>query len=97
MSATAQPVNGAGTGVASLRLRLAVDKSALVEHFAAARPSATSATMTAVDRMGFRMRAQLAEGLKGVRVNFPVEVRSSEQARTVLVSMLREARAAEPR
>jgi len=44
MSATAQPVNGAGTGVASLRLRLAVDKSALVEHFAAARPSATSAT-----------------------------------------------------
>jgi len=59
--------------------------------------AAESATMTAVDRMGFRMRAQLAEGLKGVRVNFPVEVRSSEQARTVLVSMLREARAAEPR
>ncbi len=31
-------------GVASFRLRLAVDKSALVEHFAAARPSATAAT-----------------------------------------------------
>jgi len=40
MSAVAQPANG----VASFRLRLAVDKSALVEHFAAARPSATAAT-----------------------------------------------------
>jgi heme iron utilization protein len=59
--------------------------------------AAESATMTAVDRMGFRMRAQVAEGLKGVRVNFPVEVRSSEQARKVLVGMLRDARAAEPR
>jgi [protein-PII] uridylyltransferase len=43
MSAVAQPANGAGPGVASLRLRLAVDKSALIEHFAAARPSATAA------------------------------------------------------
>lgn len=53
---------------------------------------AESATMTAVDRMGFRMRARVGEGLKGIRVNFPEEVRSSEQARTVLVAMLREAR-----
>ncbi len=40
MAAVAQPANG----VASFRLRLAVDKSVLVEHFAAARPSATAAT-----------------------------------------------------
>jgi [protein-PII] uridylyltransferase len=40
MSALAQPAQG----VASLRLRLAVDKSVLVEHFNAARPSATAAT-----------------------------------------------------
>ena len=44
MSAVAQPVNGASASVASLRLRLAVDKSALIERFAAARPSATAAT-----------------------------------------------------
>jgi [protein-PII] uridylyltransferase len=44
MSAVAQPVNGNSASVASLRLRLAVDKSALIEHFAAARPSATAAT-----------------------------------------------------
>ncbi|MES2956947.1 MAG: [protein-PII] uridylyltransferase [Pseudomonadota bacterium] len=43
MSAVAKP-HGSGSGVASLRLRLAVDKSALIEHFAAARPSATAAT-----------------------------------------------------
>jgi heme iron utilization protein len=55
---------------------------------------AESATMTAVDRMGFRVRARCAEGLKGVRINFPREVRSSEEARTVLVGMLREARKA---
>ncbi|HEY6086528.1 MAG TPA: [protein-PII] uridylyltransferase [Burkholderiaceae bacterium] len=42
VSAVARPV-ATGTGVASLRLRLAVDKSALIEHFAAARPSATAA------------------------------------------------------
>jgi [protein-PII] uridylyltransferase len=35
--------SGMGSGVASLRLRLAVAKSALIEHFAAARPSATAA------------------------------------------------------
>ena len=44
MSAATQPTSGVGPGVASMRLRLAVNKSALVEHFAAARPSATSAS-----------------------------------------------------
>ena len=44
MSGAAQPASGVGPGVASVRLRLAVNKSALIEHFAAARPSATSAT-----------------------------------------------------
>ena len=42
MSALALPATGAG--VAGLRLRLAADKSRLIEHFAAARPSATAAT-----------------------------------------------------
>ena len=40
MSAVAQPANG----VARLRLQFAVDKSASIEHFATARPSATAAT-----------------------------------------------------
>jgi [protein-PII] uridylyltransferase len=40
MSAVAQPSNG----IARLRLQLAVDKSGLIERFAAARPSATAAS-----------------------------------------------------
>jgi len=50
--------------------------------------------MTSVDRMGFRLRIRIGERLRGVRINFPTEVRSSEQARTVLVGMLQTARTA---
>ena len=53
---------------------------------------AESATMTSVDRMGFRVRARIGDRLTGVRINFPTEVRSSEDARRVLVGMLRAAR-----
>jgi heme iron utilization protein len=54
--------------------------------------AADSATMTSVDRMGFRVRARCGEALHGARINFPCEVRTSEDARKVLVGMLREAR-----
>jgi heme iron utilization protein len=59
-------------------------------HFAGL--AADSATMTSVDRMGFRVRARCGEALHGARINFPREVRTSEDARKVLVGMLREAR-----
>jgi putative heme iron utilization protein len=59
-----------------------------------ARVPADGATMTAVDRMGFRVRARCGEALHGVRINFPSEVRSGAEARTILVAMLREAHAA---
>jgi heme iron utilization protein len=58
------------------------------------RVAADSATMTAVDRLGFRVRARTGERLQGLRINFPHEVRSSDEARQVLVAMVREARAA---
>ena len=64
MAAVVQPVTGPGVGVsagvASLRLRLAVDKSALIEHFAAARPSATAAT-TLIRRLSRLVDATLTE------------------------------------
>ena len=69
---------------------------ALVEysrHYAGV--AADSATMTAVDRLGFRIRVRSGDRLHGVRVNFPREVRTSADARTVLVAMLREARTAQ--
>ncbi len=51
-----------------------------------------NATMTTVDRLGFRMRAQIGDRLQALRVNFPREVRSPEAARTVLIEMVRAAR-----
>jgi putative heme iron utilization protein len=50
------------------------------------------ATMTAVDRLGFRVRAQSGDRLQGLRINFPREVRTPEAARVVLVEMVRQAR-----
>ncbi len=57
-----------------------------------AKQPAESATMTAVDRLGFRVRARTPEGLRGLRIAFPREVRSTQEARVVLVEMVREAR-----
>jgi len=55
---------------------------------------AEAATMTGVDRLGFRVRARVGDGLRGVRINFPREARTTEEARAVLVEMVRTARAA---
>jgi heme iron utilization protein len=52
---------------------------------------ASSAQMTAVDRLGFHVRAKTSEGMKGARIGFPEEVRSAADARRVLVEMVRRA------
>ena len=53
---------------------------------------AEEATMVSVDRLGFVVRARTAQGMKGVRIQFPEPVRSRDDARRVLVAMTREAR-----
>jgi hypothetical protein len=53
---------------------------------------ATEASMTAVDRLGFHLRLHTAEGVKGTRINFLSEVHTPEQARAVLVEMVRQAK-----
>ncbi|HEY8513983.1 MAG TPA: DUF2470 domain-containing protein [Candidatus Binatia bacterium] len=53
---------------------------------------ASEATMTSVDRLGFHVRVREGERLRGIRINFPREVRSTGDARAVLVEMVREAR-----
>jgi hypothetical protein len=55
---------------------------------------ATEATMTAVDRLGFHLRLKTNDGMKGTRINFLHAVQSSDEARKVLVEMVR---AAEPK
>jgi putative heme iron utilization protein len=67
---------------------------AYCRHYAGVE--AESATMTSVDRMGFRLRARIGERLQGLRINFPTEVRSSAAARSTFVAMLRDARAGAP-
>jgi putative heme iron utilization protein len=54
---------------------------------------ATEAAMTAADRLGFHLRLRTADGMKGTRINFPGEVRTSEEARKALVEMVRRAKA----
>jgi heme iron utilization protein len=58
--------------------------------------SAEEVQMVACDRLGFVVRARTSEGMKGLRIAFTEEVRSSEDARRVLVAMVRIARAGGP-
>ena len=62
----------------------------ITRHFATL--DAEEATMVAVDRLGFVVRARTPEGMKGARIAFPEEVRTREDARRVLVAMTRQAR-----
>jgi len=54
---------------------------------------ADAAEMTAVDRLGFRLRLRKGDRLWGARIAFPREVTSADQSREVLIAMAREARA----
>lgn len=51
---------------------------------------AEEATMNSVDRLGFHLRLKTAEGMRGARINFIREVRDTQQARAVLVEMVRD-------
>jgi len=63
----------------------------LALHFA--NIDSQEATMTAVDRLGFHVRLQTNDGVRGARIAFPREARDSATTRTVLVEMVRQARA----
>ncbi len=54
---------------------------------------ATEATMTAVDRLGFNLRLRTSDGMKGTRINFLREVKTSDETRIVLIEMVRAAEA----
>lgn len=48
--------------------------------------------MTSVDRLGFWLRLKTTEAMKGVHINFLHEVSTPQEARQVLVEMVRLAR-----
>jgi putative heme iron utilization protein len=52
---------------------------------------AEAATMVAVDRLGFRLRVRSGERLHAARIAFPEEVANAEDARRVLIAMLKDA------
>jgi hypothetical protein len=56
---------------------------------------AQEAAMTAVDRLGFHVRLKTQDGMRGVRIAFPREVRNSGETRNAFVEMVRQARASE--
>jgi len=47
--------------------------------------------MTGINRYGFEMSAATTEGPRPVRVAFPKSVSTPEEARTVLVAMVKDA------
>ena len=54
--------------------------------------AAEAATMTAVDRLGLRLRARTAAGEQLLRIDFPRPAHTPAEARAVLVEMVRTAR-----
>ena len=56
---------------------------------------ADEAAMTAVDRLGFHLRIRSGDRIHGRRVAFLREVNNSDEARAVLVEMVRRARSPE--
>jgi putative heme iron utilization protein len=53
---------------------------------------AQEATMTSVDRLGFQVKLKTRDGVRGARIGFLREVGAPEEARTVLVEMVKQAR-----
>jgi putative heme iron utilization protein len=53
---------------------------------------AQEAAMTSVDRLGFNVRLKTAEGPRGARIAFIREVSTPEDARSVLIEMVAQAR-----
>ncbi len=51
-----------------------------------------SAAMTSVDRLGFNMKFQIADGYKGIRIPFPESVDDPDDIRSVFVKLTQQAR-----
>ena len=61
----------------------------IAKHFAGI--DAKDAQLTAVDRLGFNIRVETDEGVRGGRIGFPKEVRDSNEVRKAFIEMVKEA------
>lgn len=55
-------------------------------------PEADEATLTAIDRLGFYLRLKIKDRYTGLRLTFPQELTSPDDARPVFVNMVKQAR-----
>ena len=90
-SAKPDPLAEAAAGIIE---HMNTDHAAAVRHIARhyAGEVADEAAMTAVDRLGFHLRLKNGDRIYGRRIAFIREVASTDDARSVLVEMVRHAR-----
>ena len=62
----------------------------IARHFA--HEEASEAVMTAVDRLGFHLRLKTGDRIHGRRIAFLREIATPEDARAVLIEMVRQSR-----
>lgn len=93
--ATSDPLAEASAGILSHMNADHADSMILLARIHA-NIEASEATMTSVDRLGFSLRLKTADRMKGVRINFPREVATSQETRKVLVEMVRQAGISKP-
>jgi len=88
------PLAEAGAGIIEhMNADHAAALQLMVRHYAG--ETADEAVMTAVDRLGFHLRLKSGDRVYGKRVAFLREVTNSDDSRSVLVEMVREARSAQ--
>lgn len=93
-AATADPLAGAAEGVIQHMNEDHRDSLILMaKHYR--QLNAVDAEMTAVDRLGFNMRVQTEEGMKGARIAYPQPIESPDDIRTVFVGMVKAVRESE--
>jgi putative heme iron utilization protein len=94
-SAQPDPLAEAGPGIIQHMNTDHADALVLIARQFAGE-TADEAIMTAVDRLGFHLKLRSGDRMHGRRIAFLHEVRSTGDARSVLVEMVRQARSSEP-
>ncbi len=94
LAAVPDPLADAGGAIIS-HMNTDHEQALLLLARVQAKIEGSSAQMTAVDRLGFQVRLKTADGMRGTRIAFSREVTDSEEAREVLVEMVKVAKAAE--
>ena len=94
-SAQPDPLAEAGPGIIQHMNTDHADALVLIARQFAGE-TADEAIMTAVDRLGFHLKLRSGDRMHGSRIAFLREARSTGDARSVLVEMVRQARSSEP-